>query len=32
MDAIASDCELPGHAGNITKKEAEAGILPSHGW
>jgi hypothetical protein len=32
MDSFASDCEQPGHAGDITKKEAEVGILPSHGW
>jgi calcium/calmodulin-dependent protein kinase kinase 2 len=31
MNSFASDCEQPGHAGDITKKEAEAGILPSHG-
>jgi hypothetical protein len=24
-------CEIPGHEGDITKKEAELGILPSHG-
>lgn len=28
---FAGGCEPPGHAGDITKKEAEAGILPSHG-
>jgi hypothetical protein len=31
MNSFAGDCERPGHAGDITKKEAEAGILPSHG-
>jgi [calcium/calmodulin-dependent protein kinase] kinase len=29
--SFAGGCEPPGHAGDITKKEAEAGILPSHG-
>ena len=31
MTSLESDCERPGHAGDITKKEAEVGILPSHG-
>jgi len=31
MSSFAGDCERPGHAGDITKKEAEVGILPSHG-
>jgi len=28
---LARDCLQPGHPGDISKKEAEAGILPSHG-
>jgi [calcium/calmodulin-dependent protein kinase] kinase len=31
MNSFAGDCEQPGHAGDITKREAEIGILPSHG-
>ena len=29
--SFASNCDQPGHAEDISKKEAEAGILPSHG-
>jgi urease alpha subunit len=31
MNSFESECEQPGHAGDITKREAEIGILPSHG-
>ncbi|KAK6611147.1 CAMKK/META protein kinase [Botrytis cinerea] len=31
MSSFAGDCETPGHPGDITQKEADAGILPSHG-
>ncbi|KAF7908980.1 uncharacterized protein EAE98_012369 [Botrytis deweyae] len=31
MSSFAGDCENPGHPGDITQKEADAGILPSHG-
>ncbi|EDN91188.1 hypothetical protein SS1G_00591 [Sclerotinia sclerotiorum 1980 UF-70] len=31
MSSFAGDCEQPGHPGDITQKEADAGILPSHG-
>ncbi|THV46926.1 hypothetical protein BGAL_0348g00060 [Botrytis galanthina] len=31
MSSFAGDCEKPGHPGDITQKEADAGILPSHG-
>ncbi|QSZ35549.1 hypothetical protein DSL72_008419 [Monilinia vaccinii-corymbosi] len=31
MYSFAGDCEPPGHPGDITHKEADAGILPSHG-
>ncbi|KAF4634600.1 hypothetical protein G7Y89_g3493 [Cudoniella acicularis] len=31
MSSLAGDCEQPGHAGDISRKEADAGILPSHG-
>ncbi|ESZ95013.1 BcCMK3, calcium/calmodulin-dependent protein kinase [Sclerotinia borealis F-4128] len=31
MSSFAGDCEQPGHSGEITQKEADAGILPSHG-
>ena len=32
MNSSTSECGEQSHAGDITKKEAEAGILPSHGW
>ncbi|RDL35051.1 uncharacterized protein BP5553_06982 [Venustampulla echinocandica] len=31
MVSLAGDCQAPGHAGDISTEEAEAGILPSHG-
>jgi hypothetical protein len=31
INSFAGDCERLGHAGDITKREAEVGILPSHG-
>ncbi|KAF7864220.1 uncharacterized protein EAF02_010188 [Botrytis sinoallii] len=31
MSSFAGDCENPGHPGDISQKEADAGILPSHG-
>jgi hypothetical protein len=31
MSSSAGDCEVPGDAGDITDKETEIGILPSHG-
>jgi calcium/calmodulin-dependent protein kinase kinase 2 len=31
MSSIPDNCEQSGHAGDISKKEAGAGILPSHG-
>ncbi|KAB8300263.1 hypothetical protein EYC80_000469 [Monilinia laxa] len=31
MSSFAGDCKPPGHPGDITRKEAGAGILPSHG-
>ncbi|KAF7907197.1 uncharacterized protein EAF01_004784 [Botrytis porri] len=31
MSSFAGDCEKPGHPGDITQTEADAGILPSHG-
>jgi [calcium/calmodulin-dependent protein kinase] kinase len=31
MIPFAGNCEQPVHAGDITMKEAELGILPSHG-
>ncbi|KAH8683296.1 BcCMK3, calcium/calmodulin-dependent protein kinase [Tricladium varicosporioides] len=31
MSSVTSNCTKPGHVGDISKKEAEVGILPSHG-
>ncbi|KAG4416436.1 hypothetical protein IFR04_010414 [Cadophora malorum] len=31
MDPSAKKCEPPGHPGDISREEAELGILPSHG-
>ncbi|KAH6684179.1 BcCMK3, calcium/calmodulin-dependent protein kinase [Halenospora varia] len=31
MSSVAGNCAKPGHAGDISRKEAEAGTLPSHG-
>jgi len=31
MTTMAGICEDSGHTGDINQKEAEAGILPSHG-
>ncbi|KAE9374572.1 Pkinase-domain-containing protein [Stipitochalara longipes BDJ] len=31
MNSFAGECVQPAHAGDITRREAEAGILPSHG-
>ncbi|KAH8600803.1 calcium/calmodulin-dependent protein kinase [Bisporella sp. PMI_857] len=31
MSSFAGNCEPPGHAGDVSKHEAESGILPSHG-
>lgn len=31
MSSFAGDCEQPDHSDHVTQKEADAGILPSHG-
>ena len=31
LNSLAGGCEMPGHPGDITEREAEVGILPSHG-